>query len=219
MFNNIITKKCSKCFQEKNIIEFSKKRNSTQSWCKACESIRTKIWYQKNKEKRNKKAREWEAANRDKINTAKRIKRQKQKELLPIKPKKEPFDKNKWNFENKDKLAGYKRKWLQKNPTALIADRIRRRINMSIAKLGYKKTSKSTDIIGCDWETLKKHIELQFKNGMNWDNRNKWHIDHIIPLSSAKTEEDVIKLNHYTNLRPLWAKDNLMKSDKLEFLI
>ena len=49
---------------------------------------------------------------------------------------------------------------------------------------------------------------------MTWNNRSEWHIDHIIPLSSAKTEEELYKLFHYTNLQPLWAKDNLIKGKK-----
>ena len=50
---------------------------------------------------------------------------------------------------------------------------------------------------------------------MCWENRNEWHIDHIIPLSSSKTEEDVFKLCHYTNLQPLWVNENLQKSNKI----
>jgi hypothetical protein len=49
---------------------------------------------------------------------------------------------------------------------------------------------------------------------MNWNNHGKWHIDHMIPISSAKNEEEVLKLNHYTNLQPLWAKENLIKYNK-----
>ena len=49
---------------------------------------------------------------------------------------------------------------------------------------------------------------------MNWDNAGKWHLDHIIPISSAKNEEDIIKLNHYTNFQPLWAIDNLTKGNR-----
>jgi hypothetical protein len=52
---------------------------------------------------------------------------------------------------------------------------------------------------------------------MTWENWSPtgWHVDHIIPLSSGKTESELLKLNHYTNLKPLWAKDNLAKSNKI----
>ena len=51
---------------------------------------------------------------------------------------------------------------------------------------------------------------------MNWENRGLWHIDHIIPLATAKTEDEIIRLNHYTNLQPLWAIDNLKKGTRNE---
>jgi hypothetical protein len=54
-----------------------------------------------------------------------------------------------------------------------------------------------------------------FTEKMNWDNYGKWHVDHIIPLSSANTEEEIYKLCHYTNLQPLWAEDNIKKSNKI----
>jgi hypothetical protein len=54
---------------------------------------------------------------------------------------------------------------------------------------------------------------------MTWDNygRGGWHIDHIIPSSSAIDIESLIKLQHYTNLQPLWAIDNMKKGSKLPF--
>ena len=81
------------------------------------------------------------------------------------------------------------------------------------------KSSSSFQIIGCTPNELKLHIEKLFSDGMCWDNQHLWHIDHKIPLSSAKTEEDILKLCHYTNLQPLWAKDNLRKSNKLNHLL
>lgn len=105
------------------------------------------------------------------------------------------------------------------DPVFCLTSRIRSAIGDALRKGGYGKRSKSQEILGCDWYFFAKHIERQFLKGMSWENRSEWHIDHIIPLSTAKTEEDVIRLSHYTNLRPLWAEDNLKKSDKQEFLI
>lgn len=79
----------------------------------------------------------------------------------------------------------------------------------------FKKCSKAGEIIGCDWRHFKSHIEAQFIDNMSWDNRGQWHIDHIVPLASAKTPEDVVRLNHYSNLRPLWAIDNLKKGARM----
>ena len=81
---------------------------------------------------------------------------------------------------------------------------------------GYTKKSKSIDIIGCSFEEFQEHLESKFESWMTWENKGiyngelnyGWDIDHIIPLSSAKTEEDVIKLNHYTNLQPLCGYTN-----------
>jgi hypothetical protein len=77
------------------------------------------------------------------------------------------------------------------------------------------KKNKTFEIVGCTPEFLKEHLEKQFVDGMTWENRNKWHIDHKLPLSSAKTEEELYKLCHYTNLQPLWAEENLKKSNKI----
>ena len=70
-------------------------------------------------------------------------------------------------------------------------------------------------MLGVEWEVAKQHIGRQFTKGMNWDNHGDWHIDHIIPLASAKTPERLKQLCHYTNLQPLWAKENISKSDKI----
>ena len=79
------------------------------------------------------------------------------------------------------------------------------------------KTNKTFDIIGCAPQFLKEYLEKQFSEGMSWDNYGfyGWHIDHKIPLSSADNEEDIYKLCNYTNLQPLWATDNLKKSNKI----
>lgn len=83
---------------------------------------------------------------------------------------------------------------------------------------GFKKGSTTEKMLGCTFRQFSKHIETQFTDGMSWDNRSEWHLDHIIPLSCATTIEGLEKLSHYTNIRPLWAADNLAKSDNLVLL-
>lgn len=78
----------------------------------------------------------------------------------------------------------------------------------------WNKKTKTENILGCKFEEFKIYIEKQFTNGMSWENQGEWHLDHIKPLKLAETEEDVIKLNHYTNFQPLWAEDNLKKGSK-----
>ena len=81
----------------------------------------------------------------------------------------------------------------------------------------FRKDAKTEQILGCTIEEFRLYIQSKFKEGMSWDNYglNGWHLDHIIPISFAKTEEDIIRLNHYTNFQPLWAEDNLKKSNKI----
>ena len=93
---------------------------------------------------------------------------------------------------------------------------IRNLIYNSFRSKGYSKKSKTCEILGCSYEDFKIYLESKFENWMNWENKSLyngdfnygWDIDHIIPLSSAKTEEDLIKLNHYLNLQPLCSKFN-----------
>lgn len=85
-------------------------------------------------------------------------------------------------------------------------------------KRSLKKTTKFVDYIGCTPEELKAHLEKQFQKGMTWDNHttNGWHVDHILPLTPEEpiSEEEIYKRCHYTNLQPLWAKDNMRKNNR-----
>jgi len=85
----------------------------------------------------------------------------------------------------------------------------------SLKKQGFSKDSKTADVLGCDFDTFKTHIERKFTKGMSWSNYGKWHLDHIYPISKATSFEMALKLNHYTNFQPLWAKDNISKNNKL----
>jgi hypothetical protein len=96
-----------------------------------------------------------------------------------------------------------------------LINRARSLVSGAFKRKGWKKKSRTQENLGCDWLTLKNHIESQFYGGMNWDNRNLWHIDHVIPICSAKNEIELKELNHYSNLQPLWASDNISKGGKI----
>ena len=97
---------------------------------------------------------------------------------------------------------------------------IETRINIAIKNRGYKKSNYTLKLLGCSINEVRQHLENQFQDGMTWKNygKNGWHVDHIKPLSlfDLTQEEEQKKAFHYTNLQPLWAKDNLSKGNKYD---
>ena len=93
---------------------------------------------------------------------------------------------------------------------------LRQRLGKALTK-GYKTGSAVADL-GCSMEEFVTHLESKFVDGMNWDNhgRHGWHVDHIKPLAAfdLSNPEETKKACHYTNLQPLWAVDNIKKSNK-----
>lgn len=101
------------------------------------------------------------------------------------------------------------------NSTYAVECRLRCRVSSTLKRKGFKKNSKTATVLGCTYEEYRGHIERLFLPGMSWENRNLWHIDHLVPLDAAGSEEDVYTLNHHTNLRPMWGKENQSKYKKL----
>ena len=97
--------------------------------------------------------------------------------------------------------------------SAHIAQNLRNRINLALN--GINKANSTENLLGCSFDAFIKHLELQFKDGMSWDNRGKhgWHIDHIRPCASFDLSDpnQQSQCFHYTNMQPLWAVDNLSK--------
>jgi hypothetical protein len=116
---------------------------------------------------------------------------------------------------NKQKINNYHKKRWDSDSFYKCRKTIRNMITCVFSKTNYTKKTKTAEIIGCSFEEFKAHIESKFKPGMSWENRHLWQIDHIMPVSMAKTYDEVVRLNHYKNLRPLWAHENRSKSDKI----
>lgn len=106
---------------------------------------------------------------------------------------------------------------LLNSPLRFSAHKIRNLIRNTLTQSGYSKKTKTCEILGAEFNIVRQHIESKFVDGMNWENHGKWHIDHIVPVSSAKDETTLIQLNHYENLQPLWASENLRKGAKIHY--
>ena len=102
------------------------------------------------------------------------------------------------------------------DPLYKLKANLRSGILKAFTRIKVRKNNKTVQILGCTYEQFKQHIESQFKDWMNWNNHGLyngeldygWDVDHIEPISNAITEDDVIRLSHYTNLRPLCSKVN-----------
>jgi hypothetical protein len=102
-----------------------------------------------------------------------------------------------------------------KDPHFKLRKNLRERLRNAL--LGRARKGSAVGDLGCSIQELKIHLEKLFLSGMSWENYGEWHIDHIKPLSSYNltVREQLLDACHYTNLQPLWATDNLRKSDKL----
>lgn len=193
-----------------------------------------KKYYEENKEKIKRKNKKWSLDNKEKrkiiSNNWNLNNKEKRKEIF-----------NNWNFNNKEKRI----KWVEENKDKInenhqrryqtdylykLTTNIRNNIRLSFKKNNHKKTSKTQDILGISFKDFKLYIETMFEDWMTWDNHGSvdgkpptdlnqcWDLDHIIPISTATTEEEIVKLNHYSNFQPLcsyynrWIKrDNIIE--------
>ena len=89
----------------------------------------------------------------------------------------------------------------------------------ALSQVGAIKTSPTFEALGYSASEFVAHIERQFAKGMGWHNMSQWQIDHILPISDAKTVEDVAALNQLPNLRPMWAPENNAKKNRRQSLL
>jgi hypothetical protein len=216
------TKVCNKCKENKDVCEFGTHKTTKdrlRTVCKECRKIEGKIYREQNSEKRSITIKNWYTKNPEYNkkyyqNNTEKVK-QTNRNWYELNKKRHRENNKTWTKKNLNKIKEYYNNRIKEqrktDPLKKLIFNIRTRI-YSVLK---NKTKSSFDIVGCSPDFLKNHLENLFTEGMNWKNQGKWHIDHITPLSSAKTEEEAYKLCHYTNLQPLWAEDNLKKSNKI----
>lgn len=203
------TKKCNTCNLEKNLSEFHKWKYGLDGYkreCKECRKSETNKYYQNNSEKVKIKVSNYRKKNLGKVKQLKKLIYEKNKENILSTNKK-------YRDENREKINKYVRERKLTDPIFKLKHSMNSRMRVFMKTKNITKKNKTFDIVGCSPEELKEHLQNQFTEGMTWENhgRDGWHIDHIIPLSSATTEDEIIKLCNYKNLQPLWAIDNIKK--------
>lgn len=125
-----------------------------------------------------------------------------------------------WANNNREKCSNIQKRRLETDSLFRFNNRLRTLIRNSFKNNKYSikvnnKPNKTESILGCSIVFFCNYIESKFLEGMSFENHGKWHLDHKTPLSTAKNIEESVKLNHYTNFQPLWAVDNLKKSNKI----
>jgi len=231
------TKKCTKCDEELPLDRFYKRRyksgkTGTESRCKGCANTASAKWQKNNRERiaireRNRRAIDpdyrmkkrvesaiWRDENSGKVSAA-------SAQYRKDNPEKIKASVTKWRKNNPGKYKTRKGAYEKERRAGDINYRIMCNIRTAISStiIGNKKAAHTEGLLGCSIGEFKNHLERLFFSGMSWDNygRYGWHIDHIIPLSyfDFSDPEQQKRAWHYTNLRPLWAEENVRKGAKI----
>lgn len=199
---------CNKCSLKKDISLFNKNKSGkygVRSICRECDKVYHRQHY---------------VQNFVSIRNSQNIYAFNNKEKTRIRSK---------NYEKKNRvmISKKKREKLKSDPLAKLAGNIRTNIGDSFKRAKFRKSSKSTEILGCSMKAFKSYIESKFEPWMNWSNygnqngvatveKHSWDLDHITPLHSAKNEEELYVLNHYSNFQPLCSfRNRNIKKGKL----
>jgi hypothetical protein len=223
-------KKCSKCETSKPLEDFpndSKCSDGKRGTCKECRKSHMKQWIPKeneiinckicNKTKHHSlfasKGKQKPSKCKSCLNSLEREKRVKDPEIYN-KKKREVYQRNKKNINETRRKTLQTRRDEDPKYRAMMA--LHCRLYMAVKE----KKGRTMELTGCSKEELITHLESKFTEGMTWENYGKWHIDHTKPCASFNLEdpEEQKKCFHWTNLQPLWASDNLAKSDRLDWV-
>lgn len=217
------TKDCVKLYAFKNKDVINEKKKEYRNINKEKYADQSKKWRENNKEYKKLKDKEYQIKNKEKI-------KEKSKEYRNAMNKEDIKNYNSnYYLNNKEvillKNSIYKKKKKENDSLFKLSENIRTLVSNSFRRSGFSKNSKTNEIICSSFEDFKLYLESKFEDWMTWENRGLyngelnygWDIDHIIPISSAETEEEIIKLNHYTNLQPLCSyKNRNIKKNKIQ---
>lgn len=204
---------CSICKLKKEYKNFGsdkRRKNGLRSECNECRKILSKKYLENNKEKRKETIKKYYENN--KLKESERLKKYRKENS-----EKRKETKLNWVKKNKEKYNEYSRNWKKNKFKNDVTYKLITNLRIRTKSFLRNTEKKFDNIIGCTPEDLKIHLEKKFTGIMTWENYGfyGWHIDHIIPLSSAKNEDELLKLCHFSNLQPLWCSENLKKGNKI----
>jgi len=196
----------SKRYREKNK---DKIRLRKKAWLETNKEYH-KNYYNNNKNEFKLKSKKYYELNKDVLQLQHKEYYQKNKEHIKSKTKD-------YFKLNKNKIYKHRNNRSKNDIQYKLSNNLRKRLIRALRN--NQKSGSAVKDLGCTIEEFKTYLENKFLTGMTWDNWTKdgWHIDHIKPLSSFDLSDrvQILEACHYTNLQPLWAKDNLTKSDKI----
>jgi hypothetical protein len=189
-------------------------------------SVQIKKYREANQEKIKAYHKEWRDGNRERLNEQQREKYKENPQAF--KQRTDRYREThqaevkearlRYNRENREKRSAYERNKRQADPVYKFRKSFISLISSYLRKHGYKGGKRTWEVVGCDFGAFLEYIMSQFEKGMTLENYGHkdgcWNIDHIIPICTAETDDDLERLNHYSNLRPMWASENYKKSKK-----
>ena len=189
-------KTCTQCGLLKALDAYPPQRKGKfgrMAWCRACVSARRRARYAANPGRERARNAAWSRKNWERHSALTKA----------------------WYGRNRKFMRAWMRDWMREARKSRPAYLVRFRLSGQIRRAldGQRRAKPTFDLLGYTPEQLRHHLERQFQAGMGWHNSAQWHIDHIVPLKAFKldTPEDIRAAWALTNLRPIWATDNVRK--------
>lgn len=191
-------KVCNKCNIDKDVTEFYSGRKK----CKSCHGEQKKKYREEHRDEIIKKNRKYYYENHQMMLDKRKEYRENNYEEV--------------SSYNREYKKTYEKNRIKEDNLYRVKRSVRNLIKCSLYQKKFTKNSRTFEVLGCSYEEFREHIESQFLDWMSWDNygvyngkeKCGWEYDHIVPVSSAESEEDIIRLNHYSNIQPLCSYIN-----------